>query len=245
MERSGIMTWRVEGPIGILTIDNPPQNRIPSPEFVEYEHLMEWTGRDDLKGILVTGTGKHFSAGADIENLKVAARDPEALASSLDRGKRLLDLLENLEIPSIAAVRGACFGGGLEIALACDIRVCGHNSLFAFPESNLGLLPGMAGTIRLPRSVGPGRSLEMMLGGDTIDAERAFAIGLADHIVPQGDLLDYSMGIIKKMVDERPVKLVKSIVRAVKNSLKMDPGEAMREETRIFCYFARDISFDR
>ncbi len=242
MDRSGILTWRRDGSIGILTIDNPPQNRIPAPDFAEHDRLLEWIGPDDLSGVIVTGKGKHFSAGADIDTLRVAARDPAGLAAGLERGKRLLDLLENLEIPSIAAIRGACFGGGLEIALACHIRVCGHNALFAFPEANLGILPGMAGTIRLPRCVGPGRSLEMFLGGDTLDAERAMAIGLADHIVPPGDIFDYSMGLMKKMVDERPLKLVKSIVRAVKNSMTLHHDEAMHEETRIFCDFARDIS---
>lgn len=236
------MTWRRDGSIGILTIDNPPQNRIPAPEFAEHDRLLEWIGQDDLSGIILTGKGKHFSAGADIDNLRDAARDPAGLAASLERGKRLLDQLENLEIPSIAAIRGACFGGGLEIALACHIRVCGHNALFAFPESNLGILPGMAGTIRLPHRIGPGRSLEMILGGDTLDAERAMAIGLADHVVPPGDIFDYSMRLMKKMVAERPLKLVKSIVRAVKNSMTLHHDEAMREETRIFCDFARDIS---
>ncbi len=231
----------MEGTIGILTIDNPPGNRLPDPEFVEYDRLREWTGNETLKGIIVTGRGKHFSAGADIDRLRDSARDPSGLAASLDRGKRLLDHLETVDVPTVAALRGTCFGGGLEIALACHIRVCGSNTLFAFPEVNLGLLPGLGGSVRLPGRIGLGRAMEVILTGDIVDAERACKIGLADHLAPPGDVLVRSMKLMKKMVDSKPRDVIRSIVRALNNSQRMDPEEAMREESKAFCDLARGL----
>ena len=230
--------------IGLLTIDNPPRNCLADPDFLEIDDLMRWISDPALKGIIVTGTGRHFSAGADLDALGKLARDHGRLLSGMRRGKEILSCLERAEVPTVAAIEGACFGGGLEIALACHIRVCGETSIFAFPEVNHGLVPGMGGTVRLPALSGLGRAMHMILGGDTIDAERARSMQLVDYIAPSRKVLNFSFELMKKMVDGRTVEVVRSVVRSLNNALVMDIAEAMESETRIFCDLARKLFGD-
>ncbi len=238
MEKSHLTTWEISDSIGIMTIDNPPQNRLSEPDFINLDSFISWTGSDELKGIIITGKGRHFSSGADMDALRLMAMDERSLMGRMQTGKRLLAHLELVNIPLIAAIEGACFGGGLEIALACHIRICSGNALFAFPEVNNNLMPGMGGTVRLPAMVGFGKAMETILSGDIIDADRAVDIGLADHLTPPHRAFDFSMALMKKMVADRPVEVIRSIVRALNNTRAMTVNEAMEEETKMFCRLA-------
>jgi enoyl-CoA hydratase len=169
------------------------------------------------------------------------SRDPGLLYSKITWGKEILEYLDEMELPTIASITGACFGGGLEIALACHIRVCGHNALLAFPEVNLNLIPGLGGTVRLPEKLAFGSALKIMLSGDIVNAEEAFKIGLADHMVHSRQAFDFSMSLMKKMVDARPKEVINAVVRALNNSKRMSAREAMEEETRMFCALAEKI----
>ena len=159
----------------------------------------------------------------------------------MTRGKEILNYLDDIEVPTIAAIRGACFGGGLEIALACHIRVCSQNALFAFPETNLNLLPGLGGTVRLPEKLPFSTALQILLSGGIISAEKALEIRLADHLVPSRQVCNFSLSLMKKMVDNRPIEVIRSVVRALNNSRRMSAREAMEEETRMFCELAVKI----
>jgi len=238
MERSKIMTWEVADGIGRLTIDNRPQNYLAEPEFLEPDLLRAWTGDPALKGIIVSGAGRHFSAGADLDRLREICRNGPDLLSRMKRGREILDHLDAIEVPTIAAVEGACFGAGLELALACHIRVCGAGALFAFPEANHGLMPGFGGTQRLPAAIGPGKAMAMILEGDVVSAEKAGAIGLVDYTAPQRGALDFSISLMKKMVDGRTPDVIRSVVRSLNNGRAMDRQQALEEETRLFCELA-------
>jgi enoyl-CoA hydratase/carnithine racemase len=244
MENSKIFAWENKDNIGILSIDNPPQNYLTEPDFLDLSKLKEWTADETLKGIILTGKGRHFSAGADFANLKRLSRDPGLLYSKMTRGKEILDYLDDLELPTIAAIRGACFGGGLEIALACHIRVSSQNALYAFPEINLNLLPGLGGTVRLTERLPYSTALQILLAGGIVSAEQALEIGLADHLVPARQVYNFSLSLMKKMVDARPVEVIRSVVRALNNSRRMSAREAMEEETRMFCELAAKILDD-
>ncbi|OHD64153.1 MAG: hypothetical protein A2176_00745 [Spirochaetes bacterium RBG_13_51_14] len=241
MEKSKIITWDVKDRIGLLTIDNPPQNYLAEPDFMELGRLREWTGDAALRGIIISGNGRHFSAGANLETLRLMARDERHLLTKLHQGRELLDWLENVEIPVLASISGACFGGGLEIALACHIRVCGKNALFAFPEINHCLMPGLGGTVRLPGRIGFSSAVEMILSGDIVNADRALEIGLVDHVVASREAFNFSYSLMKKMVDGRSSDVITSVVRAVNNSRTMSRREAMEEETKMFCRLAKNI----
>ena len=224
--------------IGIITINLPPQNFIPFPDFIDIDELHTLIERNHFKGLIIQGAGRHFSAGADLKNLYVLARDEEQLISRMNKGKALLDYISNLNIPVIAAIKGSCFGGGLEIALACHIRVCTENSLFAFPEVNINLMPGLAATVRLPNITGFSNATTMILSGDITDAETALKIKLVDHISTDKDISAFALKLIKKMTDHHLPQVIHSIMTSLHNSRNLPYKEALDEETRLFCKLA-------
>jgi len=238
MERSIMTTWEVDEGIGVLTLSNPPQNYITEPGFVEINRLREWTSEPSLRGIIITGAGRHFSAGGDLSRIRELAARETSLLSEMEKGLCLLEHLDAIELPVIAAIRGACFGAGLEIALACHIRVCCENAIFAFPEINHGLVPGLGGASRIAAALGRSAALQILLSGDIIDAARALEVRLVDHLVPARAAMEFSVSLMKKMVAGRPLPAINSIVRAIKNARVMDPRGAMEEETRMFCRLA-------
>ena len=242
MESFGQITWKVTGSTGLLSLGPPPDNLLKEPDFVPPEVLKKWTSSPDLKGIIIHGQGKHFSSGADAENLFRQIASGVNMESRMNEGKAVLDLLGSLDIPVIAAIQGVCFGGGLEIALACDIRICSENTLFAFPEVNIGLMPGLGGTVRLPGTIRYAEALKMILGGDMINAREALATGLADRVIPKNELLPYCLALMGKMTSDRPLEVIRAVMKALRNSVNLSREDAMAEETRQFCQLAKKES---
>jgi enoyl-CoA hydratase/carnithine racemase len=230
--------WEIRDDIGILTLTAPPRNLLADPEFIPLPVLKELTGISKLKGILIYGQGKHFSAGGDLENLFRMAGSEEVLRSRMIAGNKILNFLESLDLPLVAAIRGICFGGGLEIALSCHIRICSENAVFAFPETNHNIMPGLGGTHRLPAVTGMSKALMMILGGDMINAEEALEAGIVDQVVSKDDLLSHSFGLLYKMTHDRPVPVIRSVMQALRNATTLAPEDAIREETRLFCELA-------
>jgi enoyl-CoA hydratase/carnithine racemase len=225
--------------IGILTIDNPPENWLEQPEFIPLDHLKELVEEGQIKGLLISGTGRHFSAGAKLDSLFKMSEEQGKLKKSITRGKDLLAYIEGLDIPVVAAIKGVCFGGGLEIALASHIRICSSNALFAFPETNHSLIPGLGGTWRsLQLSQFPG-VLKMILGGDVINAEEAQQMKLIDHITVN-DPGDEALNLLKKMTTDKPLKVIRSVMTALRNARTLSSKEALKEETNLFCELAVD-----
>jgi enoyl-CoA hydratase/carnithine racemase len=227
-----------KGTTGIITLINPPENRIEEPEFIRREQLYEALQDKDLKGILVRGTGRHFSAGADLGKLKQLAQDEQLLSERMTAGKNLISMIESSEIPVVAMISGVCFGAGLEIALACHIRICSENALFAFPEVNYGILPGLGGTVMLPKLIGAGRSAEIILSGDIVDTQKALDYRLADYVVPNSELETFSMNYIEKMTSDRDVEVIRSVMKSIHNALTLPFEKALEEETKLFCSLA-------
>lgn len=238
MKNHQSVKWSVQNSIGILTISNKPENYLEKPEFVNLAQLKKWTSDDSLKGLIIHGDGKHFSAGANIDSIYSLAREKGALKENLNKGKEVLNFIENLNIPTVAAIRGACFGGGLEIALACHIRVCSKNALFALPETSHNLMPGLCGTVRLPKLIGKKESLEMIMSGDIINAEKAFEIKLADYIIQSKDVVGFSIELITKMTEERPADVIRYVMKSINNAKHLNSYDAMKEETKMFCKLA-------
>jgi len=244
------ITWEVRDNIGIIALHNPPENYLLNPDFLPMEVLKQWTSADGLKGILFCAGGKHFSGGGKLENLFAMIDANENLQARMDAGKALLDYLENLNIPTVAAIQGICFGGGLEIALACHIRVCSDNALFAFPEINRGILPGLGGTVRTRELAGFPATLKMVLGGDMINADEALELKLVDCITTKSGLYGHAFNLLKKMTFDRSPEVIHGVMQALQNSRKLSRQEAMFQETRIFCELAmaealkRKISVD-
>nr|WP_302467268.1 enoyl-CoA hydratase-related protein [Intestinimonas massiliensis (ex Afouda et al. 2020)] len=224
----------VENEIAVVTINRPKSlNALNSETLAELNTcLAEIEGRTDIKVVILTGSGsKSFVAGADISEM-VNATPAEGRAMGL-LAREAFGRLENMPQVTIAAVNGFALGGGCEISMACDIRVAAENAKFAQPECGLGILPGFGGTQRLARLVGKGRAKEMIFTCDMIDAQDAYRIGLANHVVPQEELLDYCKAMAGRIMKNAPyaVSLAKQVINS---GADMDLDNGLKLEANIF-----------
>ncbi|TKJ30587.1 MAG: hypothetical protein CEE40_04465 [Chloroflexi bacterium B3_Chlor] len=195
--------------IAILTINRPDKyNALNDQVMAEIDAALdELRADDDVRAIIMTGAGdKAFVSGADIGMLQDLKSSPEAVANSR-RGQAMTLKIESLSKPVIAAINGYALGGGLELAMACDIRIAADTARLGQPEINLGINPGYGGTQRLPRLVGKGMAKLLILTGDMIDAEEALRIGLVQKVVPLADLMDEAKALAKKLATKPPLTL--------------------------------------
>lgn len=244
MEQSNITIWERQGELGILSISNGKENYLNNPDFVSLDKLKQWTSEKGLKGIIIRGIGRNFSAGADIEKLAELAKDQVLLQNKMTEGKKILDFIEDLNIPVIAAINGVCFGGGLEIALACHIRIASKKALFAFPETNHGFIPGLGGSFRIIQLLG-NKAKEILLNGDMMNAERAYEIGIVDHISEQKDSIEFALEKLKSLTSDRTIELIHSAMQAIHNATLLEKDEALKIETELFCKLAVNVKKDR
>lgn len=217
--------------IGVLTINRPDKLNALSNELTEeLKQFLNDAERDaGLRVLVITGAGeKAFVAGADINELVV--RDG-IMGRDVSRFRQdLFARIENLPIPVIAAVNGYALGGGLELALACNIRIASEKAQFGAPEVKLGIIPGDGGTQRLPRLIGLGRAMELVLTGDFIDATEAYRIGLVNRVVPPEELMEDVMGLAKKIAS-RPPLAIKYAKEAVNRSQEGDTASGYALES--------------
>jgi len=184
-----------------------------------------------VKGIILTGRGeKAFVAGADIRQF--SDLEPIAAQRFAVRGQAVFNRIEEMPVPVIAAVNGFALGGGCELALACHIRVAASNARFGQPEVNLGIIPGYGGTQRLPRLVGKGIATELILTGEMIDADRAYAIGLVNRVVEQDGLLGAAREMIRTIISKAPVAIAFCLEALRASDLPLRQG--LRHEAALF-----------
>jgi len=193
-----------KGPIAYVSLNRPKVlNALNKTTISELRAAFE-DARDDsaILGVILTGAGeKAFAAGADIAEM--ANNTAVEAEQGTRRGQALTDIIENLGKPVIAAVNGFALGGGCELAMSCSIRIAAESAKFGQPEVKLGVMPGYGGTQRLPRLVGKGRALKLILSGDIIDAAEAYRIGLVDEVVPGTQLIERAETVLKKNHCER------------------------------------------
>ncbi len=237
MESTQKIILKKEGDVGLLQINNPPQNYLEQPDFIELDKLKEFV-ETGIKALVITGNGRHFSAGADLESIKEQIKDANVFREQMEKGNHLLNYLDELEIPVIAAISGVCFGAGLEIALACDIRVCNENALFAFPEVNHELFPGLGGIRKLMELAGRSTALELVLIGDMIGAKKALEQHIVDEVVEKKQALDYSIGLAKKMTNNRSLDVINAVMQSLNNSKTMDIDTVIKNDARLFSKLA-------
>lgn len=189
----------------VLTIDRQEKLNSLNPQVIEElgQALLDLES-DQPRVTIVTGAGeKSFIAGADIATMNEMS--PLEAKRFAELGHAATALLDRSPVPTIAAVNGFALGGGCEVALACDIRIAAENALFGFPEVTLGILPGLGGTQRLPRLVGPGIAKEMIFSGRRIKAEEARTVNLVNRLVPQGEALDAARELAAEIANNAPV----------------------------------------
>ena len=221
--------------IATITIDHPPANAFNRQVVEELDAAFdEVMANDEVKAILITGAGQFFVAGADINEI-YAVKDKEDEAKAfIERGKDLFSKIEASKKPVIAALNGRfALGGGLELAMACHIRIAEDGLRLGQPEINLGVIPGWGGTQRLPRIVGKGKALEMMLTGDPITAQEAYRIGLVNKVVPTGRVIREATGLARRIIAKSALPIA-AIVQAVNEGLERDIQSGLEVETQQF-----------
>jgi len=227
----------VEDRVGILTIDHPPANAFDTKTVSEMDAAIdELLANDQVKVIIITGAGQFaFVAGLDLKETAevLTTGKMEAAQEGLLRPKALYTKIECSQKPVIAAINAVALGGGLELALACHIRIMADRARIGLTETNLGLIPGWGGTQRLQRVVGQGKALELILSGDMINAQEAFRIGLANKVVPAGQVLHEAMGLAKKIAAKSKLAIAAAMTAVVEGG-EMPLDEGMALETQQF-----------
>ena len=231
-----------EGGIATVTINRPKAlNALNAVILQELTHAFTELAKDDsLRAVILTGAGgKAFVAGADIASM--ADLSPLQAREFGVLGQNLMQKIETFPRPVIAAIEGFALGGGCELAMACDIRLASENAKFGQPEVNLGVIPGFAGTQRLPRLVGKGVAKELLYTGDIIDAAEAHRIGLVNKVVENGKLLEAAQEMARKIAGKGPLA-IQLCKEAVNNGLEMDVDKGCAYEADLFalCFASED-----
>lgn len=228
-----LLTFDVADRIATITVNRPDKlNALNDALMAELGVAIdEAVGRDDVGGILLTGAGRAFVAGADISEMV----DEGALAMKqrAERGQRTFRRFETSPKPTMAAVNGFALGGGCELAMACHVRIASEAAKFGQPEVKLGIVPGYGGTQRLPRLVGKGRALQLLMTGEMIDAAEAYRIGLVNRVVPAAELIASARATLGSIVAQGPLA-VAHCIEAVDRGLDMPLDDAIALEASYF-----------
>jgi enoyl-CoA hydratase/carnithine racemase len=226
--------YEKKGAIAYVTVNRPKVlNALNHRTWADLRTAFEEARADaEVRGVILTGSGdKAFIAGADISELaQVTAVDAERSSSF---GQGVLNLIENLGKPVIAAINGFALGGGCETAMACTIRIAAESAKFGQPEVKLGLLPGGGGTQRLPRLVGKGQALQLILSGEMINAAEAYRIDLVNEVVPAADLIPRAEAILRQILANAPIAVQYSLA-AVNKGLETSLDEGLSLEASFF-----------
>ena len=225
-----------------VTIDNPPMNALSAALLDELEAELDSLDADaEVRAIVLRGAGERaFVAGADIKEFP-SLRETATEGGSARGIQRLGHRMDAASTPFVAAIHGYCLGGGLELAMCCDVRVCADNATLGQPEIQLGLIPGGGGTQRLPRLVGPGRAMFLNLTGDFVDAETAYAWGLVERVVPAAELDDAAVAIADRIASRSPhaVAVLRELARTTRD-LPLEEGLRREADGFVRCLRSED-----
>lgn len=227
------ITYEAEGQIGIITINRPKAlNALNSTVLEELDKTLDAVDLQTVRCLILTGAGeKSFVAGADIGEMSTLSKaEGEAFGK---KGNDVFRKLETFPIPVIAAVNGFALGGGCEISMSCDIRICSENAVFGQPEVGLGITPGFGGTQRLARIVGTGKAKEMIYGARNIKAEEAYRIGLVNNVYPLEELMPAAKKLAATIARNAPIA-VRNCKRAINEGLQVDMDQAVVIEEKLF-----------
>lgn len=228
--------------MAIVTINRPKKLNALNQETIKELHdaFEDLQDKAEVKVIILTGSGeKAFVAGADISEFADFSEEEGRLLAATGQ-KLLFDYVENLTTPVIAAINGFALGGGLELAMACHFRVASHNARMGLPEVSLGLIPGYGGTQRLPRLIGKGRAMELIMTASMIDVDRALGYGLINHVVSQEELLGFCGKLAGKISNNSPIAIGYAI-KAINKGFNHSNGFATEVEAFGACFGTEDF----
>lgn len=235
------VTYEVEGQVGIITINRPKAlNALNSAVLEELDKAFDAVDVNEIRALILTGAGeKSFVAGADIGEMSTLTKaEGEAFGK---KGNDVFRKIETFPIPVIAAVNGFALGGGCEISMSCDIRICSDNAVFGQPEVGLGITPGFGGTQRLARVVGVGMAKQMIYTARNIKADEAYRIGLVNAVYTQEELMDAAKKLASTIAKNAPIA-VRNCKKAINDGLQVDMDQAIVIEEKLFgdCFETED-----
>lgn len=235
------ITYEQDGFVGVITINRPKAlNALNSQVLEELDASLDAVNLEETRALILTGAGeKSFVAGADIGEMSTLTKaEGEAFGK---KGNDVFRKLETFPIPVIAAVNGFALGGGCEISMSCDIRICSENAIFGQPEVGLGITPGFGGTQRLARLVGPGMAKQMIYTARNIKADEAYRIGLVNAVYPQEELMAAAKKMASGIAMQAPIA-VRACKKAINDGLDADMDEAIVIEEKLFgsCFETED-----
>lgn len=236
----GFVKYEQEGFVGVVTIDRPKAlNALNEEVLKDLEATFDAIDLDATRAVIITGAGKSFVAGADIGAMSTMdSNEGEAFGKF---GNDIFRKIESFPLPVIAAVNGFALGGGNELAMSCDIRICNEKALFGQPEVGLGITPGFGGTQRLGRIVGIGIAKELVYSATNIKADKALEIGLVNAVYPVEELMDQAMKLANKIAKQAPIA-VRNCKKAMNDGLQVNIDEAIVIEEKLFgdCFNSED-----
>ena len=230
-----------QGAVAVLTIDRPKALNALNPEVLaDLKAAFEAIDQNAVRCVVLTGEGdKSFVAGADIGSMSTMTKAEGEAFGKL--GNDIFLMIESFPLPVIAAVNGFALGGGCELAMSCDIRICSDNAMFGQPEVGLGITPGFGGTQRLPRLVGMGMAKQLLYTARNIDAAEALRIGLVNAVVPQAELMDTAVKMANNVAKNAPIA-VRACKKAVNEGMQVSIDKAVEIEEKLFggCFETHD-----
>jgi enoyl-CoA hydratase len=225
------VTFSIESSVAIITIDNPPMNPLTKEVWEQLEKALDELDlrKGEIRVVILTGKGKAFVAGADIKSFQDLTQEEAKVR--LKKAMRRYLKVEQFEKPVICAINGYCFGGGLELAMCCDIRFASSNAQLGQPEINIGLIPGGGGTQRLARLVGEGIAKELIFTGKPISARRAAEIGLVNRVTEAENLMQEAMEMASLIASKAPLA-----IRAAKEAINRGSNMLLEEGLEVEAY---------
>jgi enoyl-CoA hydratase/carnithine racemase len=233
--RSKLIDIVVENQILMLSINNPPHNYLPGRFFSELDEGYRQMTDDDIHAVIITGTSKVFSKGADIQEFR---ENQGAITEDMILyGNEVFNRIERLDKPVIAAISGACFGGGFELALCCNFRLCSEKSLLGLPEVSIGVIPGLGGIQRLSRLAGQAKSLELILLGDIFSAEKALSLNIVSRVFPKENFMSHVNIFVKTLLSARK-DAIQAVISLNRRQWSVSENEQILNSARQFLALA-------
>ncbi|RXT14649.1 enoyl-CoA hydratase [Ammoniphilus sp. CFH 90114] len=226
---------KVENRVGYVVITHPPANALNGDTFDGLNACLDYIlEQDEIKVVVITGAGKFFVAGADIKEFHQAFGDGEKGRQLAEVGQRVFDRMEQFRKPIIAAINGACLGGGFELALGCHMRIAAEEAMMGLPELKLGLIPGFAGTQRLARILPKSKTIELLLTSEFMTGREAERLGLVNYAVPLEEVLPKAKQLAEAIATEKGMCAIAAALQAVNQGLNRSFEEGQALEAELF-----------
>jgi enoyl-CoA hydratase len=232
MYKNSVVECKLDGVIATITINNPPMNPLNKDAIDGLKESFGLLAKEsDVRVVILTGAGdKAFVAGADIKEFPTWTTDTAEEAGA--KGQRVFSQIENFPAPVIAVINGFALGGGLELALSCDIRLASESAVLGLPEVSLGIIPGYGGTQRLSRTINAGDAKKMIYAAEMVKADKALSLGLVQEVLPGDQLMERALKLAKKIASNAPIA-VKGAKRAINSERNLTIAQGIATELAV------------